>query len=467
MAKATHKYTLLRYIIDAPVVMASFFISLRLLHLHEGHFYSVALLLFALLCVIVWYVAGSFSRLYAERRSNKFSEEIVFILYSLILFGILITSSAFFLRDYLAFSGLFFITFLSVLFVTEAVAKYIIRKLLHAAIFQGDFFENVLIVGVTPSAMELYETINRYYYYGYKCYGFIDDNTAKLNGSRYLGKLDALESILKEGNIDEVMITLPANEALQIKSCLALCDMYKTKARIVPDLQQYVDASVQVNNIGLLPVINIRALPLDKPENKILKRSFDIVFSLLFFILLGWWVLPIISLLIRLSSRGPAIFKQERWGLNNEKITCYKFRTMVSSSNDIDEAGNYNQATKNDPRITAIGAFMRKTNMDELPQFWNVLLGDMSVVGPRPHPTPLNMASMHTIDNYMLRHIVTPGITGWAQVNGCRGETKAPGSMQKRVNFDLYYIHRWTFWLDCQIILQTIINLMRGDQNAY
>ena len=467
MAKATHKYTLLRYIIDAPVVMASFFISLRLLHLHEGHFYSVALLLFALLCVIVWYVAGSFSRLYAERRSNKFSEEIVFILYSLILFGILITSSAFFLRDYLAFSGLFFITFLSVLFVTEAVAKYIIRKLLHAAIFQGDFFENVLIVGVTPSAMELYETINRYYYYGYKCYGFIDDNTAKLNGSRYLGKLDALESILKEGNIDEVMITLPANEALQIKSCLALCDMYKTKARIVPDLQQYVDASVQVNNIGLLPVINIRALPLDKPENKILKRSFDIVFSLLFFILLGWWVLPIISLLIRLSSRGPAIFKQERWGINNEKITCYKFRTMVSSSNDIDEAGNYNQATKNDPRITAIGAFMRKTNMDELPQFWNVLLGDMSVVGPRPHPTPLNMASMHTIDNYMLRHIVTPGITGWAQVNGCRGETKAPGSMQKRVNFDLYYIHRWTFWLDCQIILQTIINLMRGDQNAY
>jgi putative colanic acid biosynthesis UDP-glucose lipid carrier transferase len=243
--------------------------------------------------------------------------------------------------------------------------------------------------------------------------------------------------------------------------------VYKTKARIVPDLQQYVDASVQVNNIGLLPVINIRSLPLDKPENKFLKRGFDIAFSLLFFIILGWWLLPIISLLIRLSSKGPAIFKQERWGLNNEKIICYKFRTMVTSSNDIDEEGNYNQATKNDPRITAIGAFMRKTNMDELPQFWNVLIGDMSVVGPRPHPTPLNVASMHTIENYMLRHIVTPGITGWAQVNGCRGETKAPGSMQKRVNFDLYYIHRWTFWLDCQIILQTIINLIRGDQNAY
>jgi len=467
MAKATHKYTLLRYIIDAPVVLASFFISLWILDLHRGHFYSLALILFALLAVTTWYVAGSFSRLYAERRSNKFSEEIVFILYSLILFGILITSSAFFLRDYLAFSGLFFVVFISVLFVLAAIAKYIIRKLLHAAIFVGEFVENVLIVGVTPSAIELYETINRYYYYGYKCYGFIDDTATKLNGSKYLGKLDALESLLKEGNIDEVMITLPASETMQIKACLAICDVYKTKARIVPDLQQYVDASVQVNNIGLLPVINIRSLPLDKPENKFLKRGFDIVFSLLFFIILGWWLLPIISLLIRLSSRGPAIFKQERWGLNNEKIICYKFRTMVSSSNDIDEDGNYNQATKNDPRITTIGAFMRKTNMDELPQFWNVLMGDMSVVGPRPHPTPLNVASMHTIENYMLRHIVTPGITGWAQVNGCRGETKAPGSMQKRVNFDLYYIHRWTFWLDCQIILQTIINLIRGDQNAY
>lgn len=111
--------------------------------------------------------------------------------------------------------------------------------------------------------------------------------------------------------------------------------------------------------------------------------------------------------------------------------------------------------------------FLRKTNMDELPQFWNVLLGNMSVVGPRPHPTPLNLESMHTVENYMLRHLVKPGISGWAQVNGYRGETKMPGSMQRRINFDLYYIHRWTFWLDCQIILQTIINIIRGDQNAY
>ena len=140
---------------------------------------------------------------------------------------------------------------------------------------------------------------------------------------------------------------------------------------------------------------------------------------------------------------------------------------MAANSSDIDKNGFYHQASKGDTRVTKLGAFLRRTNMDELPQFWNVLLGNMSVVGPRPHPTPLNLQSMHTVENYMLRHVIKPGISGWAQVNGCRGETRIPGSMQRRVNFDLYYIHRWTFWLDVQIILQTIINIFRGDQNAY
>jgi putative colanic acid biosynthesis UDP-glucose lipid carrier transferase len=133
----------------------------------------------------------------------------------------------------------------------------------------------------------------------------------------------------------------------------------------------------------------------------------------------------------------------------------------------LDQTGKYNQAIKDDPRITFIGGLLRKTNLDELPQFWNVLIGNMSVVGPRPHPMPLNIESMHTVDNYMLRHLVLPGISGLAQVNGCRGETKTTEEMQKRINFDLYYIHRWNFWLDIQIIIQTIVNILRGDQNAY
>jgi putative colanic acid biosynthesis UDP-glucose lipid carrier transferase len=235
----------------------------------------------------------------------------------------------------------------------------------------------------------------------------------------------------------------------------------------LPDFKQYATSSVSIQTIGQVPVMNVGRLPLDRLENRILKRIFDVTFSVVFFLTFGLILFPIIALLIKLTSKGPVIFKQERWGLNNETLICYKFRTMIQESEDVDEDGNYQQAHKDDPRITRIGAFLRKTNLDEIPQFWNVLIGNMSVVGPRPHPTPLNIESMNTVDNYMLRHIVLPGISGWAQVNGCRGETRTTEDMQERVDFDLSYIHRWSFWLDCQIILQTVINFFRGDQNAY
>ena len=236
---------------------------------------------------------------------------------------------------------------------------------------------------------------------------------------------------------------------------------------MLPDLSEYTSTNIYINNIGMVPVVNVGYLPLDKKENKIVKRIFDIIFSLFFFITIAVVLFPLIAIIIKLTSKGPIFFKQERWGINNKKIICYKFRSMIKDSSDIDASGKYNQAYKNDPRITWIGSLLRKTNLDELPQFWNVLIGNMSVVGPRPHPTPLNLESMHTVDNYMLRHLVLPGISGLAQVNGCRGETKTTEEMQKRVNFDLYYIHRWSFWLDMQIIIQTIVNIFRGDQNAY
>jgi len=463
MAKAYNRYTTVRYIIDAPVLVVSYLLAAHF----TGQQLDLYGYLFTIISLIVWYIASSFSRLYADRRSNKFSEEIVFIVYTIILFTILLSSVSFFLRNFIQFNSYFFSFFLFSLFTLITLTKYIIRKYLHSAIYQGKLFDNILIIGSTASALDFYETINKYYYYGYKCIGFLDDHISRMNGCAYQGSINNLAAILKEKNVDEVVIALPNTEGDQIQQCLEVCDFYATKARIIPDLSRYTSSSIQVNNIGLMPVISVRSLPLDKRENKVLKNTFDIVFASFFFLVLGWWLLPLIALAIKLTSRGPIIFKQERWGLNNEKIVCYKFRTMITESSDIDEHGFYRQASKDDPRVTRLGAFLRRTNMDELPQFWNVLLGNMSVVGPRPHPTPLNLESMHKVENYMLRHVVKPGITGWAQVNGCRGETKIPGSMQRRVNFDLYYIHRWTFWLDSQIILQTAINVIRGDQNAY
>lgn len=201
------------------------------------------------------------------------------------------------------------------------------------------------------------------------------------------------------------------------------------------------------------------------PKTEFFKRSFDILFSLLFLVLIFSWLAPIIALLIKLNSKGPIFFKQDRWGLNNEKIVCYKFRTMRHASAELES--EFKQAGKNDERVTSLGRFLRKTSLDELPQFLNVLRGDMSVVGPRPHPIPLSIESKDIVQNYMMRHLVKPGITGWAQVNGSRGEVQSPEEMRRRVAFDLWYIENWSFWLDCQIIFQTIVNLLKGDERAY
>lgn len=467
MNKNFNRFTLIRYIIDAPVIMLSFIAAISFVRKINIFALPYSHQLFALIALVTWYIATSFSKLYADRRSNKYSEEMVFIVYSLIIYAIILSSVSFFLQNYIEISSVELFVFMMILLVTLTITKYIIRKSLHSAIFQGKILDNLLLVGATNSALDFYETINKYYYYGYKCIGFIDDHVQVMNGCPYRGSLKQLPSLLASKQIDEVVIALPNSQNKEIQKCVEVCDYYSVKARIVPNLHQFALSPLQVNNIGQLSVLSIRSLPLDKQENRFLKRVFDILFSLLFFILIGIWLFPLIALMIKITSRGSVFFHQERWGLNNEKITCYKFRTMLHSSTDLDHDGNYLQAKKNDPRVTRFGAFLRKSNLDELPQFWNVLLGNMSVVGPRPHPTPLNLEAMHTIDNYMLRHIIKPGITGWAQVNGSRGETRMPGAMQERVNFDLYYIHRWTFWFDCQIILQTVINIFRGDQNAY
>jgi putative colanic acid biosynthesis UDP-glucose lipid carrier transferase len=365
------------------------------------------------------------------------------------------------------FPSKFVLIFANILTFLAILSKYAIRKKIHAYLNKGIFYDQVLLVGSTKAAEEFIDAVKKYYYYGYKCIGYIDEQDKLKKECTYLGNLNDLHTILRTTEIDEVFIALPTSENEKIQNCIAICDGLSIKVRILPNLSEFTSSSVYINNIGLLPVVNVGDLPLDKRENRLLKRSFDIVFSLLFFIFLGSFIFPLLAIIIKLSSKGPIFFKQERWGLNNKRITCYKFRSMYKESSDIDEEGNFQQAQKNDPRITLIGKILRKTNMDELPQFWNVLMGNMSVVGPRPHPTQLNIESMELVDNYMLRHMVIPGITGLAQVNGCRGETRTTEDMQKRVNFDLYYIQRWNFWLDLQIIIQTVINIFRGDQNAY
>ena len=452
------------YTLDIIIILVAYYIAKKFSYNIDLQYFSFP---FFFLSIVLWFIMSVFSKIYFEKRSNKFAEEMVQMIYHSILFIVSLSSVLFFLNLNHKFPSKFVLVFANILTFLAILSKYAIRKKIHAYLNKGIFYDHVLLVGSTKAAEEFVDAVKKYYYYGYKCIGYIDDQDQLKKECTYLGNLNDLHIILRNNEIDEVFIALPTNENEKIQNCIAICDGYNIKVRILPNLSEFTSSSVYINNIGLLPVVNVGDLPLDKKENRILKRSFDIIFSLLFFILLGSFIFPLLAIIIKISSRGPIFFKQERWGLNNKRITCYKFRSMYKESTDIDEEGNFQQAQKNDPRITLIGKILRKTNMDELPQFWNVLIGNMSVVGPRPHPTQLNIESMELVDNYMLRHMVIPGITGLAQVNGCRGETRTTEDMQKRVNFDLYYIQRWNFWLDLQIIIQTIINIFRGDQNAY
>jgi len=327
--------------------------------------------------------------------------------------------------------------------------------------------KKVLIVGAGTLGMSFYKVISENKLLGYQLAGFVDDTKKPQLNGEYLGKISELETILENTDVEDVVIALPSGAVNQIKEAVQISEKNAKRVRIIPNYSHLLSPNFTVTNFGEFPLITIRSTPLDDAENQFFKRVFDVIFSFLLFVIILSWLFPLVALLIKLTSRGTVFFKQERWGLQNKKIICYKFRSMVVHCTDIDSAGKYNQARKNDPRITKFGKFLRKTNIDELPQFFNVICGEMSIVGPRPHPISLNLESKETVHNYMLRHIVKPGITGWAQVNGHRGETKEPGQMQNRVNLDLWYIHNWSFWLDCQIIFQTIMNMVKGDKNAY
>lgn len=325
----------------------------------------------------------------------------------------------------------------------------------------------VLIVGAGDTGQDFYQHYVKDNHYGYTLTGFIDENkNPSLNG-HYLGKTSEIDDVLANYELDDIIVALPGTEVQQIERIVSIGEKEGKRIRIIPDYHRFGDGKMKVERLGSFPLITLRSLPLDIIDNRIYKRVFDILFSLLVIVCIFSWLFPIIGIIIKLGSKGPVFFKQERWGLNNKVITCYKFRSMVAASKDVDENGNYQQARKNDPRITPIGAFLRMTNLDELPQFFNVLLGSMSVVGPRPHPVPLNVASKDSVEKYMMRHWVKPGITGWAQVHGYRGETQRPYLMRKRVQYDMWYIENWTFGLDLQIILQTLVNMVKGEKNAY
>ena len=248
----------------------------------------------------------------------------------------------------------------------------------------------------------------------------------------------------------------------QINELIDFADNNLRKLKFIPDNKEIYSKKLKYEYYEYIPVLTLREIPLSDSVNQFIKRTFDVLFSSAVIVFLLSWLTPIIAILIKLESKGPVFFKQKRNGFNYEEFYCYKFRSMKPNK----DAHLY-QATKDDKRITKVGKFLRKTSIDELPQFYNVLFGEMSIVGPRPHMVSHTNMYAKRIDKFMVRHFVKPGITGLAQISGFRGEVETDKDIIGRVKYDIFYIENWSFLLDLKIISQTFLKTLIGDKKAY
>ncbi len=326
-------------------------------------------------------------------------------------------------------------------------------------LLKNAFQKSVLLIGGDRVAETVMNKILSSPGSGYRLHGVLADYYHEtLPRKYYLGKSERFSEVVNSARIDEVIIALPLRREEQIRSMVEKCENEGIRVRIVPDVLRFMRNRLVMDRIGNIPLIGIRTIPPDQLRNKILKSGFDIVFSLTVLVILSPLYL-ILALLIKLTSPGPVLFRQERVGANNAKFVIYKFRTMtVQDKKESDTIWT----TANDSRVTKIGKFMRKNSLDELPQFWNVLIANMSVVGPRPERARFVEQFKNEIFNYKVRHLVKSGITGLAQVNGFRGDT----SIASRVECDIEYVENWSLWLDLKIIWLTLFG-NKTHKNAY
>jgi len=292
--------------------------------------------------------------------------------------------------------------------------------------------------------------------------GFLEQNQASYldsNGNVLPSIVSQIKSAAASG-IKDVYLSLSPDRVYEYDQLRREADKSCLRLKLIPDMSTSLINHLKVSYMGEFAVLSHRDEPLEEIGNRVKKRLFDIFFSSLVIVFLLSWLYPIIGLLIKMQSKGPILFKQLRSGKDNKDFVCYKFRSMKVNAGE-------RQASKDDDRITKIGRFLRKTSLDELPQFFNVFLGEMSVIGPRPHILTHTNEYSQIINQYMVRHFLKSGITGWAQVSGFRGETKDPILMQKRVEHDIWYLENWSMSLDLKIIFMTIYQVIKGDENAY
>ena len=381
---------------------------------------------------------------------------ISFIFYQLLLFSILVF--AFFGVVQSPTPGLSqTLVFLLYTFIIISLFKLTLFYALQSyRLGFGGNFRKTIIIGNDESVSELKE-----FFINQKELGYENRRTFKFNHPSDLNLEECFDFILSR-NIDEVYCSANELDESQISLLITFCENNFKILKFISKRGGLLSKKLKTDTYGLSTVQSLREMPLSNDFNTILKRTFDIAFSLFIIIFLLSWITPIIGLIIKIESRGPVFFKQTRNGIKFREFTCYKFRSMIEN-NDAD----IQQATKNDKRVTKIGKILRKTSLDELPQFFNVLIGNMSVVGPRPHMIRENERYSKSVDKFMVRHFVKPGITGLAQVKGFRGEIETDEDIINRVKYDIYYLENWSLILDLNIVFLTAINFLTGHKKAY
>lgn len=417
--------------------------------------------MFLLLVILnfTWYFSATLSGLYEEIYLREYVNHFFHIIKGIFILVLVTIAFIFFIKENL-FTRNFIIYFSFIFFFAINIWTIVFRKFLKFIRRKGLSIRNLLIIG-TGEVVEHFKTeVCDVPGFGYKFMGYFDEDLIASDD------FNKFETILIENKIDDVVIALSDKNSIYLEKIIKVCNINAAKVHLIPNYIRYLSQRFQVSSLGNFPIITARDEPLEEASRRFLKRLFDVLFSSFVIIFILSWLIPIIALLVKLDSKGKIFFKQDRIGVRNKRFRLIKFRTMYEKS----ESGEFKATSPNDPRITKLGKILRKYNLDELPQFFNVIVGDMSVVGPRPHAIPYQLKYAEYFQEIKLRHNVKPGITGWAQIHGLRGdvEDEEENKMRtlERIKYDLWYIENWSFKLDMQIILITVWQMIRGKTNA-
>jgi undecaprenyl-phosphate galactose phosphotransferase/putative colanic acid biosynthesis UDP-glucose lipid carrier transferase len=463
MHKGKSKFIpLLFSLVDIILLIISFFLAKYLIF--EG--YSPNFIYYNSLIVgwcILWVGISLKFDLYEMPRILFIHKVLSVNIYALASFTFLSGGLIFFSTDY-KFSKSFVCSSILFFSVFILIWRFISSNILKIYRKNGHNYSKILLVGLNENILKLIDKIYLNPRNGFKIAGLITD--AKVNDELkkyFKGNLSEIFGFLDKNEVDEIIISLPYHESKLINDLFRYADNNMMRVRVIPEFSEYLSQTFSIDYVQNIPIMKLRSEPLKSFTNTVLKRIFDVLFSLLTVLLLFSWLFPIIAIIIKMTSKGPVFFVQQRTGKDGEPFNCFKFRSMTVNSNS-----DNLQATKNDARITTFGAIMRKTSIDELPQIINVLLNNMSLVGPRPHMIKHTEEYRVLVDKFMVRHFAKPGVTGWAQINGYRGETKLLKDMENRAVADIWYIENWSFLLDVKIVIITAWSMFfKKDENAF